>query len=102
MKSILWDIMSAQNLASLIKRNDSSINSVVQTNKLTQKAFEIHKITAGDFDKSYNWYVAHPESMKLIFDSLYTQKQRENILQSKERIHQDSIQKKIVVNEQGL
>ena len=80
MKSILWEVMSAQSLATALQRQDSSINTIAETKALTQKIFEMHKITAVDFDESYTWYVRHPESMKLIFDSLYVQKQREKNL----------------------
>ncbi len=97
MESILWDVMGAQNLASVMQRHDSSLNTIAQTNAFTKKIFEIHKITAVDFNKSYNWYVGHPDVLKLIFDSLYTQKQRENVLQLKKKNLQDSIHKKIVV-----
>ncbi len=97
MKSILWDVMSAQNLATALQMKDSSINAIAETKALTQKVFEIHKITPADFDKSYNWYVKHPEAMKLIFDSLYTQKQRENNLQTKVKNLQDSLQKKNIL-----
>lgn len=95
MKSILWDVMSAQSLAFYLQRQDSLINTITETKVLSQKIFEIHKITEADFNKSYNWYVKHPEAMKLIFDSLYTQKQRENHLQMNRRNLQDSIHKKM-------
>jgi hypothetical protein len=76
MKSVLWDVMRAQFLANEIVKKDSLASVSAETKVLTQKVFQIHKIAASDFDKSYNWYVQHPELMKLIFDSLYTQKQR--------------------------
>lgn len=76
MKSVLWDVIRAQFLADEIVKKDSLASVSAETKVLTQKVFQIHKIAASDFDKSYNWYVKHPETMKLIFDSLYTQKQR--------------------------
>ena len=94
MKSILWDVMRAQNLATTLQRQDSSVNAIAETKTLTQKIFNIHKITAADFDKSYDWYLKHPEALKLIFDSLYIQKQRENSLQLKEKDTHDSLHKK--------
>ncbi len=97
MKSILWDVMSAQNLATALQRQDSSVNTVAETNALTQKIFEIHKINAADFSKSYTWYIKHPEAMKLIFDSLYIQKERENNLQMKKKNFHDSLQKKNIL-----
>ena len=97
MSGILWDVMSAQNLAVTINRQDTSINTIAETKALTQKVFEIHKITAADFNKSYNWYIKHPEALKLIFDSIYSQKQRENVSELKTKSLHDSLNKKIPV-----
>ena len=95
MKNVLWDIMSAQFMAQEISRKDSPVNTMAQTKALTQKVFEIHKITATDFNKSYDWYIKHPETMKRIFDSLYTQKQRDHSLELElNRKHLDSSFKK--------
>lgn len=95
MKNVLWDVMSAQFMAQEISRKDSPVNTMAQTKALTQKVFEIHKITAADFNKSYDWYIKHPETMKRIFDSLYTQKQRDHSLELElNRKHLDSSFKK--------
>lgn len=76
MKNIMWDVMRAQVLADEICKKDSSLNDTAETKALVQKIFEIHKIKSEDFDKSYYWYIKHPELLSLIFDSLYTQQQR--------------------------
>ncbi len=77
MKSILWDVMRAQTLAQETSLKDSTIDVAVETKFLSQKIFEIHKTDSAHFIESYNWYVKHPDLLKLIFDSLYIQKQRE-------------------------
>lgn len=77
MKSVLWDMMRAQVLAQHNARQDSTINLNAETSALTEKVFKFHKITSKKFDRSYDWYTAHPDIMQVIFDSLYTQKQRE-------------------------
>ena len=77
MKSVLWDVMRVQFLAKQTAGKDSTININAETKALTEKVFTIHKITAEDFDKSYNWYTSHPDKMQVMLDSLYTQKQRE-------------------------
>jgi hypothetical protein len=79
MKNIMWDIMRAQTLAVEISRRDSMLSDTAETKALVQKVFEIHKIRSADFDKSYNWYVKHPGLMSLMFDSLYMQKQRNEL-----------------------
>jgi hypothetical protein len=87
MKSILWDVMRAQTLANEIAKKDSSVNAVTETKLLSAKVFSIHKTDSADFNESYNWYVKHPDVLKLIFDSLYVQKQRENDTLMKKRNH---------------
>jgi len=76
MKPLMWDVIRADALAGEIAKKDSLINDTTETKLLTQKVFELHKITENDFNKSYEWYIKHPEVMKIIFDSLYSQKQK--------------------------
>jgi len=87
MKSVLWDIMRAQTLANEIARKDSTINAASETKILSQKVFKIHQTDSVNFNKSYNWYVKHPDVLKIIFDSLYVQKQRENDTLVRKRNH---------------
>ncbi len=97
MKIILWDVMSAQFMAQEVAKGDSLISIVAETKALTQKVFKIHKITSADFDKSYDWYIKHPDVMKRIFDSLYTQKQRSHDLESNQKNLEHSLKKKVPV-----
>ena len=85
MQSILWDVMRAETLASEIGRKDSSVDVAIQTKFLSQKVFNIHKTDSATFNKSYNWYLKHPDVLKIIFDSLYAQKERENNLESRKK-----------------
>ena len=96
MQSILWDVIRAQALSAEIARKDSTINGVTETKALNKKIYGIHKITSATFDKSYAWYTNHPDMMRLIFDSLNVQKQRDNELFLKEKnthIKMDSIKR---------
>lgn len=77
MQSILWDLMRAQTLASQTALKDSSVDAAFETKILSEKIFQIHKTDSAKFSKSYTWYLKHPDRLKLIFDSLYAQKQRE-------------------------
>lgn len=85
MQNILWDVIRAQALSGEMARKDSTINEVAETKILTQKVFEIHKITSSAFDQSYSWYTSHPEMMRIIFDSMNIQNQRQNDLRMKRR-----------------
>lgn len=86
MKNILWDVMRAQSLAGEIARRDSSVNLAIETKVLSTKVFDIHKTDSAHFIKSYNWYLKHPVALKIIFDSLYEQKQRDGRLHIKDKI----------------
>jgi hypothetical protein len=85
MQSILWDLMRAETLATEIRRQDTSVDAAIETKSLSQKVFSIHKTDSASFNKSYNWYVKHPDVLKIIFDSLYIQKERENNLHLKKK-----------------
>src|ERR1700712_5167698 len=83
MQDILWDVLRAQALSVEIVRKDSTINEVAETKALTQKVFEIYRITSATFDQSYSWYTGHPEMLRSIFDSMNVQNQRRNELEMK-------------------
>src|ERR1700687_4431117 len=85
MQKILWDVIRAQALSSEIARKDSTINEIAETKVLTQKVFEIHKITSPGFNQSYIWYTNHPNIMRIVFDSLNAQSQRESQLEMTEK-----------------
>ncbi|SRR6185312_921379 len=91
MQSILWDVMRAETLASQIGHRDSSVDVAIETKVLSQKVFNIHETDSASFNKSYNWYVKHPDVLKIIFDSLYIQKERENNLRSRKKNMPDSL-----------
>lgn len=76
MKNIIWDILEAQSVTNEIAARDSSINKEASLNWLTSEAFRLNQTDSVNYSKSYNWYVAHPEFMKIFLDSLYEQKQR--------------------------
>ncbi len=85
MQSILWDVIRAQILSLEMAHKDSTINEIAHTKALAKRIFEIHKITAADFEKSYNWYTNHPDLMRIIFDSMSVRKQKENDLELERR-----------------
>ncbi len=83
MQNILWDVIRAQALSGEKAHKDSTINEEAETNMLIKEVFEIHKITSSDFDQSYLWYISHPEMMRIIFDSMNIQNQRQNDMRFK-------------------
>ena len=79
--------MRAHALSTEIARKDSVINEVTETKALTKKVFEIHNITSTAFTLSYNWYTNHPDVMRIVFDSLNAQNQRETQQEMKQKNH---------------
>lgn len=96
MKVVLWDIMRAQFLAQHKAGQDSTINLDAETKVLTEKVFAVHKITSQDFDRSYNWYTAHPDKLQVMLDSLYTQKQRESNPETEKAIQSRKLLKRSI------
>jgi hypothetical protein len=84
MQKILWDVLRAQVLSAELARRDSSVNEASETRILTHKIFELYNTTPSAFDESYSWYTSHPEMMRLIFDSMNLQNQRQNELKMKQ------------------
>lgn len=86
MQKVLWDVLRAEALSSEYARRDSTINEVAELKILTEKVFQIHKISSSTFDKSYKWYTGHQDILKVVFDSLNSQVQRENKIEMSEKI----------------
>lgn len=85
MKNIVWDILEAKSTANEIASRDSSINKQASLYWLTREALRLNQTDSVNYSKSYNWYVAHPEIMKIFLDSLYEQKQRDKNLKLPKR-----------------
>ena len=89
MSNILWDIMRSQALGYEIARKDSSVREAIEVMALSQKVFKIYKIDSTYFNKSYNWYIQHPTILKVIFDSMYVQKEREQNLKLEKKMERE-------------
>ena len=88
MGDVLWDVMRVQFLSEEVAASDSTVNKEDELKILTEKVFKIHKTTSEKFDKSYDWYLKHPELLNRIFDTMQVQKQR---IENGPEILEDSI-----------
>jgi len=71
MKVILWDVMTADQYSQQILIHDSSrLNLRSATLDLYSEIFQRHHITRDAFEKSYSFYMEHPDIGKELFDSL--------------------------------
>lgn len=89
MKNVLWDVLEAQSLTNELAAHDTSINKQASLDWLTNEALKINHTDSVNYNRSYNWYAAHPEIMKVFLDSLYEQKQREKDIKLP-RVHKPS------------
>jgi len=74
----MFDMIQADQYAKQFLAKDSSkINVKEETIKLYQQVFQIHHITKSEFEKSYQYYLAHQDLYKIMFDSLSVQNLRD-------------------------
>lgn len=105
MADIMWDVVTAQTLATELNIKDSSVSVAATAVRLTSEVYRIHGINKAEYDKSYAWYLNRPDLFRVVFDSLYTQQQRNNVptLQKRyDRMKQDSLRSKFLKNAKGL
>jgi hypothetical protein len=71
MGNLIWDMMQADQYASTYLIKDSSkVNVKMETLKLYEEVFRLHKVTREDFRKSFQFYQDHPDITRTILDSL--------------------------------
>lgn len=71
MGSILWDMMQADQYASSYLIKDSAkVNIKMETLKLYEEVFRLHKVSREEFRKSFQFYQDHPDITRVLFDSL--------------------------------
>ena len=72
MKTVMWDVIQADEFANLLFAKDSTKNLKQETLKLYSKVFAMYKISNEDFERSYYYYRQHPVKEKELLDSLQT------------------------------
>ena len=71
METVLWDMMLADRYSAQFLLKDSLSKDVkLETMKLYEGVFQLHKISREEFVKSYKYYLNRPDISKVIFDSL--------------------------------
>jgi Domain of unknown function (DUF4296) len=79
MEKILWDIIQADQFSTQYLAKDSAkINLKSETMKLYEEVFRLHHISKTDFDKSYQFYLDHPDITTVMFDSLSAKANRQH------------------------
>ena len=71
MEKILWDMMLAdQYAANYIIKDSAKVNVKMETLKLYEEVFRLHKVSRDEFRKSFQFYQERPDITRVIFDSL--------------------------------
>src|SRR5436190_1246718 len=76
MQLVLWDYIRADAFTTDYLSKDSLKNLNVENVKMQKEIFARHKITEDIFYKSYAYYEAHPEEMRIMLDSMIARKRR--------------------------
>jgi hypothetical protein len=74
MQSVIFDLLKADEFINNFVIKDTTLKRDHEALKLYQQVFLLHKIKREDFYKSYNYYMAHPDKSKALFDSLIDRK----------------------------
>lgn len=85
METILWQIMEADQYMTTVLAKDSTKKSNVERSRIYQQIFELNKTSREAFQKSYQFYITHPEITKIVFDSITAKatRQRTDMYQHK-------------------
>ncbi|MEO5594872.1 MAG: DUF4296 domain-containing protein [Chitinophagaceae bacterium] len=77
MEIIIWQLMQADEYVNNIVVRDSSKKSSTERMKIYQQVFDLNKTSMSDFKRSYQFYMAHPDITKIMFDSIATKAGRQ-------------------------
>jgi hypothetical protein len=77
MQAVMWDIIGADVFTEQFIKKDSLKKPSVENMQLQNKIFAIHKVTRVDFYKSYDYYMAHADQMRIILDSITARAERD-------------------------
>jgi hypothetical protein len=78
MELVLWDIIQAERFSSMFILKDSATKNVeVETFKLYEQVFALHKISREKFVESYKYYLGRPDIAKVILDSITVKAERQ-------------------------
>jgi hypothetical protein len=76
MQAVLWDIIQLEAYSQLIVAPDSVKMNAKKNALLQQKIFFLHGVSKEQYYKSYDFYNARTETMRIILDSITTKADR--------------------------
>ena len=70
MQTIVWQMMQSDEYVGDVLVRDSSKNINTERIKRYRQVFQLNQTTLEAFEKSYDYYMAHPDMLKPMFDTL--------------------------------
>ena len=77
MQDVFWDYLRADIFVNDFIKRDSSKDAMAENVRLQKKIFQQHKITKEQFYKSYDYYLAHPNMMRNMIDTMIAKHSKE-------------------------
>jgi hypothetical protein len=91
MEKVLLDMLRADEFFNQ-KQIDSATRDSFNRTNLYQSVFALHKTNKQAFKRSFTYYESHPDLLKIILDSMYSEANKK--LEAKNTVQTDSILKK--------
>jgi len=70
MEQVMWDMVMADQYASYLAKDSAHLDPKTERLRLYEQVFRMHDISRDKFQKSYAYYMDHPELNQVLFDSL--------------------------------
>ena len=91
MQAVYWDYIRADVFANEYVRRDSSKKLLVESARLQDKVFKIHKVSRQAFYKSYEFYLKKPALLKEVLDTMLVRQPKIYEKQQLEKRKRDSL-----------
>lgn len=85
METILWQLIQTDEYVNTVLARDTVKKSSTERMLRYQQVFELNQTSEPEFKKSYQFYMAHPEITRVMFDSIIAKagRQRAELYKSK-------------------
>jgi hypothetical protein len=77
METILWQLMQVDEFTANAFVRDTVHNLTTERIRRYRRVFELNQTTKDEFEKSYKYYMAHPDISKVMFDSISARANRQ-------------------------
>ncbi len=75
MQAVYWDYVRADVFANEFIRRDTNLKVEIESARLQNQVFQLHKTTRTQFYSSYDYYRSKPELMKAMLDTIIQKQQ---------------------------